>query len=64
MTNRSDAVTLNAELTWRKAAIALNQARANRYIDNVALFQALDGWWHRQDASDVAAASAASSGQH
>ncbi|HEY2622838.1 MAG TPA: efflux transporter outer membrane subunit [Dyella sp.] len=60
----SDAVMLNAELTWRQARIAFIQAQANRYADTVALFQALGGgWWHRQDASDVAA-SAAPAGQY
>ena len=46
----SEVVMLNAEQTWRQAAITLAQARANRYADTVALFQALGGgWWNRQD---------------
>jgi outer membrane protein TolC len=41
---------LSAEQTWRQAEISLAQARANRYADTVALFQALGGgWWHRQE---------------
>ena len=41
---------LNAEQTWRQAAVTLAQARANRYADTVALFQALGGgWWNRHD---------------
>ena len=39
---------LNAEQTYRQAQLALVQARANRYADTVALFQALGGgWWNR-----------------
>jgi len=46
----SEVVMLNAEQTWRQAAITLAQARANRYADTAALFQALGGgWWNRQD---------------
>lgn len=46
----SEVVMLNAEQTWRQAEIALAQARANRYADTVALFQALGGgWWNRHD---------------
>jgi NodT family efflux transporter outer membrane factor (OMF) lipoprotein len=41
---------LNAQVTYRQAELALIQARANRYSDTVALFQALGGgWWNRQD---------------
>ena len=46
----SEVVMLNAEQTWRQAAVTLAQARANRYADTVALFQALGGgWWNRHD---------------
>jgi outer membrane protein TolC len=32
----------------------LIQARANRYSDTVALFQALGGgWWNRHDVADT-----------
>jgi NodT family efflux transporter outer membrane factor (OMF) lipoprotein len=38
---------LGAEATYQQALIALVQARANRFSDTVALFQALGGrWWH------------------
>jgi len=43
---------LNAEQTYQQAVIALAQARANRYADTAALFQALGGgWWNKQDAA-------------
>lgn len=46
----SEVAMLNAEQTWRQAEIALAQARANRYADTAALFQALGGgWWNRHD---------------
>jgi NodT family efflux transporter outer membrane factor (OMF) lipoprotein len=46
----SEVTMLNAEQTWRQAEISLAQARANRYADTVALFQALGGgWWNRHD---------------
>jgi len=49
----SESAMLNIELAWQQTAIALVQARAARYADTVALFQALGGgWWHRDDASD------------
>lgn len=52
----SESTMLTAELAWRQTEIALVQARAARYADTVALFQALGGgWWNRQDAADVAA---------
>ncbi|WP_430391529.1 efflux transporter outer membrane subunit [Dyella sp. 20L07] len=60
----SESAMLSTELAWQQTAIALVQARAARYADTVALFQALGGgWWHRQDASDVAATDTATS-QH
>ena len=34
---------VNAEQTYQQAVIALAQARANRYSDTAALFQALGG---------------------
>jgi outer membrane protein TolC len=41
---------LNAEQTYQQAVINLVQARASRYADTAALFQALGGgWWNRQD---------------
>ncbi|GLQ51654.1 efflux transporter outer membrane subunit [Dyella flava] len=41
---------LNAQVTYRQAELALIQARAARYSDSVALFQAVGGgWWNRQD---------------
>lgn len=41
---------LNAQVTYRQAEISLIQARAARYMDTVALFQALGGgWWNRRD---------------
>ncbi|RUL70408.1 efflux transporter outer membrane subunit [Dyella choica] len=41
---------LNAQVTYRQAELALIQARAARYADTVALFQALGGgWWNRHD---------------
>jgi len=49
---------LAAEQTYQSAAIALVKARAQRYADTAALFQALGGgWWNR---ADVAANSTAS----
>jgi len=46
---------LNAEVTYRQAELALIQARAARYADTVALFQALGGgWWNRHDVAMAA----------
>jgi NodT family efflux transporter outer membrane factor (OMF) lipoprotein len=40
---------LNAEQTYQQAVSSLAQARANRFADTAALFQALGGgWWNRQ----------------
>lgn len=51
----SEVAMLNAEQTWRQAEISLAQARANRYADTVALFQALGGgWWNRHDVAAAA----------
>lgn len=41
---------LNAQQTYQQATLSLAQARAARYADTVALFQALGGgWWNRSD---------------
>ena len=41
---------LNAEQAYQQAAVGLVQARANRYADTAALFQALGGgWWNRKE---------------
>lgn len=47
---------LAAQQTYQTAVIGLVRAQASRYIDSVALYQALGGgWWNRADA-DVAQA--------
>jgi NodT family efflux transporter outer membrane factor (OMF) lipoprotein len=41
---------LTSEQTYQNAAVALVKARAQRYADTAALFQALGGgWWNRTD---------------
>ncbi len=41
---------LNAQQTYQNAVISLVRARATRYADTAALYQALGGgWWHRND---------------
>lgn len=41
---------LNAQQTYQQALLSLAQARAARFADTVALFQALGGgWWNRSD---------------
>jgi outer membrane protein TolC len=41
---------LSSEQTYQSAAVALVKARAQRYADTAALFQALGGgWWNRTD---------------
>ena len=41
---------LTAENTYNTALLALAQARAARYADTAALFQALGGgWWNREN---------------
>ncbi len=41
---------LNAQQTYQLALLTLAQAKAARFADTVALFQALGGgWWNRQD---------------
>lgn len=52
--NRMGAVgtlaLLNAQQAYQQALINLTQARASRYADTAALFQALGGgWWNRAD---------------
>jgi outer membrane protein TolC len=45
---------LNAEQTYQQTLINLVQAKANRYADTAALFQALGGgWWNRSDVATV-----------
>lgn len=47
----SESTLLVAELAWQQANLALIQARAARFADTAALFQALGGgWWNRKDA--------------
>jgi len=47
---------LTAQQTYQTAAIALVKARAQRFADTAALFQALGGgWWNRTDSADIAA---------
>ena len=39
---------LNAQLNYQQATLAVVSARASRYVDTAALFQALGGgWWNR-----------------
>lgn len=46
----SEIDVLNAQQLYQQAEINLLQARANRYLDTVALFQSLGGgWWNRSD---------------
>ena len=46
---------INAEQTYQQAIVSLVQARANRYADTAALFQALGGgWWNRSDVASGA----------
>jgi len=41
---------LDAQREYEQARVSLVQARANRYADTAALFQALGGgWWNRTD---------------
>jgi NodT family efflux transporter outer membrane factor (OMF) lipoprotein len=48
----SHLALLGAEQSYQQAIVALVQARANRYADTAALFQALGGgWWNRADPS-------------
>jgi NodT family efflux transporter outer membrane factor (OMF) lipoprotein len=44
---------LTAEQTYQNAALSLVKARAQRFTDTAALFQALGGgWWNRTDVAD------------
>jgi NodT family efflux transporter outer membrane factor (OMF) lipoprotein len=44
---------LTAEQTYQNSAVALVKARAQRFADTAALFQALGGgWWNRTDLAD------------
>lgn len=53
---------LNAEQAYQQAVINLVQARANRYADTAALFQALGGgWWNRAQLSQDDISSTANS---
>jgi NodT family efflux transporter outer membrane factor (OMF) lipoprotein len=46
---------LSAEQTYQSAAVALVKARALRFADTAALFQALGGgWWNRTDVAGAA----------
>jgi len=48
----SAVALLNAEQAYQQAQLGLIQARANRYSDTAALFQALGGgWWNRPGGS-------------
>jgi NodT family efflux transporter outer membrane factor (OMF) lipoprotein len=45
---------LSARQTYQQALISLSQARANRFADTAALFQALGGgWWNRSTPETV-----------
>ena len=48
----SAVALLNAEQAYQQAVLAVVQARANRYADTAALYQALGGgWWNRSGGS-------------
>jgi NodT family efflux transporter outer membrane factor (OMF) lipoprotein len=48
-------VVLAAEQLYEQAELALVQAQANRYMDTIALFEALGGgWWNRHETSPPA----------
>jgi NodT family efflux transporter outer membrane factor (OMF) lipoprotein len=50
----SQLALLNAEQAYQQALLNLIQARANRYADTAALFQALGGgWWNRADFAKI-----------
>ncbi len=55
---------LSAQQTYQSASVALVKARALRYADTAALFQALGGgWWNRTDIAGVAQTNDLSKGQ-
>jgi NodT family efflux transporter outer membrane factor (OMF) lipoprotein len=59
----SNLALLAAEQTYQEALINLVQARANRYADTAALFQALGGgWWNRSEADRVSEKSSGEQG--
>ena len=48
-------VVLNADQAYQQARLSLVQARADRFADSAALFQALGGgWWHRPELTSAA----------
>jgi outer membrane protein TolC len=48
---------LTSEQSYQNAEVALVKARAQRFADTAALFQALGGgWWNRSDVADNSAA--------
>ena len=48
----SVVAVLVAEQSYQQAELALVQARASRYADTAALYQALGGgWWNRKSGS-------------
>ena len=56
----SNLALLIAEQAYQQAVINLAQARANRYADTAALFQALGGgWWNRSDVPRIKAKTSA-----
>ncbi|MEP6884451.1 MAG: efflux transporter outer membrane subunit [Gammaproteobacteria bacterium] len=55
---------LSAQQSYQSAAVALVKARALRYADTAALFQALGGgWWNRADVAATDAGAAPAAGQ-
>jgi len=60
----SQLQVLTAEQTYQNAAVALVKARAQRFTDTAALFQALGGgWWNRNDVPALAESSTTSHSQ-
>lgn len=55
---------LNAQQTYQQTQLGLIQAKATRYADTAALFQALGGgWWHRNDTAASAAQNTSGGGR-
>ena len=50
----TQAELILAQQTWQEAALALVEARASRYTNTVALYQALGGWWQAPTTSGAA----------